>query len=84
MNKRLIIYLYRCIINRVGILWTSPGLGLSNLEETRLVFFAHAAVTDARLTAHILFTIVNATLKKNNAKVRRVKKSSSLPSFGAC
>ncbi len=30
MNKRLIIYLYRCIINRVGILWTSPGLGLIN------------------------------------------------------
>ena len=31
------------------------------LEETRLAFFAHAAVTDVRLTAHILFTIVYAT-----------------------
>jgi hypothetical protein len=27
-NKKLFIYLYRCIINRLGILWTSPGLGL--------------------------------------------------------
>jgi hypothetical protein len=32
-----------------------------NLEETRLAFFAHAAVTDVRLTAHILLTIVYAT-----------------------
>ncbi len=53
-------------IGRVHSLAMSEGDDASSFARHtcpagNLVFFAHAAVTDARLTAHILFTIVYAT-----------------------